>query len=71
MPEMVRYRLLVFGLIVGYAVFKLLTLVVALFLFSTVGLLLMGSYGHALLVIVVGILIYEGAYWLLVGRWAR
>jgi hypothetical protein len=71
MPEMVRYRLLVLGLIVGYVVFKLLALVAAWFFFSAAGLLMMGFYGHALLVLIVGIVVYEGSYWLLVGRWAR
>jgi hypothetical protein len=67
-PEMVRYRLLVIGLIVGRLVWGALTLVVGALLLSMVGLLISQHYGHAVLV---GLMALVVGYWLLVGRWLR
>jgi len=68
---MMRYRVLVIGLILGQVLFKLLTFAVGLLLCSALGLLIVQQFWLAVMMLTVALLVYEGGYWLLVGRWVR
>jgi hypothetical protein len=68
---MVRYRLLVIGLVIGRLVWAALTFVVGALLLSMVGLIISQHYGHAVVVGLVALVVGEVGYWLLVGRWLR
>jgi hypothetical protein len=71
MKQMIRYRAMVVGFMVGLVLFRVLTVGVGLCLLSVTGLLMVQQYWLAMLVLVVGLLVYEGGYWLLVGKWGR
>jgi hypothetical protein len=66
-----QYRLLVMGLLIGQLLWRCLLFPVGLLVWSAVGLLMVQQYGLALLVLTLALLVYEGGYWLLVGRWGR
>jgi hypothetical protein len=62
---------MVFGFLVGLVLFRVLTFGVGLCLLSVAGLLMVQQYWLAMLVLALTLLLYEGGYWLLVGKWGR
>jgi hypothetical protein len=71
MRELAQYYAIVSGLIMAHLLFKAVSVVVGLLVLSAVGLLIGQHYWHAMLMLTVAVLFYDGAYWLLVGRWRR
>jgi hypothetical protein len=71
MHDLLRYRALVILCFIGLCLYRLLLLGVGALLLSAVGLLISQQYWLALLIGLLAGGLYEGGYWLLVGRWMR
>jgi hypothetical protein len=71
MKSMIRYHAIAVGLLVGLLLFRVLAVGLGLCVLSVTGLLLVQQYWLAMLVLILGLLVYEGGYWVLVGQWRR
>jgi hypothetical protein len=69
MQRRMRYQALMILFMIGQLLFKGLTFAVGVLLMSAAGLLIVQHYWLAMLVLTLAVLLYEGGYWLLVGRW--